>query len=55
MEESAGGPIDADDLWYPQNIEKQVQCLINSDSSVGLTYAWSVDIDENDLIKGPGM
>lgn len=45
-------PVDADDLWYPENLEKQVQSLLNSDSSVGLTYAWSLDIDENDLPSG---
>jgi glycosyltransferase involved in cell wall biosynthesis len=45
-------PIDADDLWYPENLKKQVQCLWNSDPSVGLTYAWSLDIDENDCPSG---
>lgn len=45
-------PIDADDLWYAENLEKQVQCLLNSDSSVGLTYAWSIDIDKNDFPSG---
>lgn len=45
-------PIDADDIWYPQKIEKQVQWLLNSDSSVGLVYAWSAFIDENDGIIG---
>jgi glycosyltransferase involved in cell wall biosynthesis len=42
-------PIDADDIWYPQNIEKQLQCLLQSNPSVGLSYAWSIDIDEDDL------
>ena len=45
-------PIDADDTWYPQNLEKQVQCLVEADPSVGLVYSWSVEIDENDLLKG---
>jgi glycosyltransferase involved in cell wall biosynthesis len=45
-------PIDADDLWCVDNLQKQVQCLLNSDPSVGLTYAWSVDIDENDIPRG---
>ena len=44
-------PIDADDLWYPENIVKQVQQM-QSDSSVGLVYSWSVDIDENDALLG---
>lgn len=55
IEKSRGefiAPIDADDIWYPQNLEKQVQCLLQSESSVGLVYAWSVDIDEEDLLTG---
>jgi glycosyltransferase involved in cell wall biosynthesis len=45
-------PIDADDIWYPQNIEKQVKCMLASPESVGLVYAWSVDIDEQDVPTG---
>ena len=55
IEKSTGefiAPIDADDLWYPQNIEKQVEAMINADSGVGLVYSWSVDIDEEDLLQG---
>ncbi|WP_198161131.1 glycosyltransferase family 2 protein [Anabaena sp. CA = ATCC 33047] len=45
-------PIDADDIWYSQKLEKQVQCLLNADDSVGLVYAWSAFIDEDDAIIG---
>lgn len=45
-------PIDADDIWYPQNLEKQVQCFHESDSTVGLVYAWSIVIDEDDTPIG---
>lgn len=45
-------PIDADDIWYPQNIEKQVQCMLEAGSSVGVVYAFSVIIDEHDLLTG---
>jgi glycosyltransferase involved in cell wall biosynthesis len=45
-------PIDADDIWYPQNLEKQVQCLLQAEPSVGLSYAWSVDINEDDVLTG---
>lgn len=45
-------PIDADDIWFPQNIEKQVQYMLQAGSSVGLVYAWSADIDEEDLLTG---
>jgi glycosyltransferase involved in cell wall biosynthesis len=45
-------PIDADDIWYAENIERQVQCMLRSDNSVGLVYSWSVDIDESDALLG---
>ncbi|BAT55521.1 glycosyl transferase family 2 [Nostoc sp. NIES-3756] len=45
-------PIDADDIWYPENLEKQVQCFLNSDNNVGLVYSWSIDIDEQGLPTG---
>ncbi|MEA5622018.1 glycosyltransferase family 2 protein [Nostoc sp. UHCC 0251] len=55
IEKSSGeyiAPIDADDIWYPQKLEKQVQYMLEGDQSLGLVYAWSVRIDENDLIFG---
>jgi glycosyltransferase involved in cell wall biosynthesis len=55
IEKSRGeyiAPIDADDIWYPQNLEKQVKCLTSSASSVGIVYSWSVDINEQDLLTG---
>ncbi len=45
-------PIDADDIWFPANIEKQVQCILSAGLEVGLVYSWSVDIDENDKLTG---
>jgi glycosyltransferase involved in cell wall biosynthesis len=57
IEKSRGefiAPIDADDIWYPQNLEKQVQCMLNTNSSVGLVYAWSAHIDEKGLPIGSG-
>jgi len=45
-------PIDADDLWYPENLEKQVQRMIQGGPGMGLVYSWSVDIDENDALMG---
>ncbi|MBD0267001.1 MAG: glycosyltransferase family 2 protein [Cyanobacteria bacterium Co-bin8] len=44
--------IDADDIWYSQNLEKQVALMLQSGSSVGLVYSWSVDIDEHDFPTG---
>lgn len=45
-------PIDADDIWYPENIEKQVNRAIAGGEKVGLVYSWSVDINENDEMIG---
>ena len=45
-------PIDADDIWYPENIQKQVQFMEQASKSVGLTYAWSAFIDERDRLTG---
>ncbi|CAG1769507.1 partial Glycosyltransferase GlyG, partial [uncultured bacterium] len=43
-------PVDADDIWYPQKIEKQVHCMLHAEPSTGLVYAWSVHIDERGLL-----
>ena len=55
IEKSRGeyiAPIDADDIWYPQNLEKQLECLIKSEPSVGVVYSWSLDINESGLLTG---
>ncbi|MBE9009337.1 glycosyltransferase family 2 protein [Pseudanabaenaceae cyanobacterium LEGE 13415] len=39
-------PIDADDIWYPEKLEKQVRCIEASDETVGLVYSWSVYLNE---------
>ena len=44
--------IDADDIWYPQKIEKQVHCMLHAEPGTGLVYAWSVLIDERGLLTG---
>jgi|SRR5581483_5703357 len=52
----AGGefiaPIDADDIWFPDAVQKLVHCLRSSDPSVGVAYGWSVTLDENSLLDG---
>ncbi|NJR48754.1 MAG: glycosyltransferase family 2 protein [Leptolyngbyaceae cyanobacterium CSU_1_3] len=45
-------PIDADDIWYPNYLEKQVCCLQSCSDAVGLVYAWSIDIDEQEQLTG---
>jgi glycosyltransferase involved in cell wall biosynthesis len=50
-------PLDADDLWKPQKIEKQVACIESgrqSGQSVGMVYCWSQTVDENGRILRPG-
>jgi glycosyltransferase involved in cell wall biosynthesis len=48
-------PLDSDDIWYPLKLEKQVECMLNSDSQVGIVSASYVFIDEDgDLMHGWG-
>ncbi|MEA5567048.1 glycosyltransferase family 2 protein [Anabaena sp. UHCC 0399] len=43
--------LDADDLWAPTKLEKQVHCLDNK-LTVGLVYTWTVLIDGQDNPTG---
>ncbi|MGC1309934.1 MAG: glycosyltransferase family A protein [Phormidesmis sp.] len=55
IEQSTGefiAPLDADDIWHPEYIEHLVRALHNTDESVGMAYAWSADIDEQDYLTG---
>src|SRR6516165_8701901 len=40
-------PLDADDLWFPEKLEKQVACLEQCGNETGLVYCWSTLIDQN--------
>ena len=42
--------MDADDLWHPEKIARQVGVMQASSPAAGLVYCWSIAIDENDLI-----
>lgn len=42
-------PMDADDLWHPEKITRQVAAIRRS-AEVGLVYCWAIDIDENDCV-----
>lgn len=50
----AGGefiaPIDADDLWHPEKIKKQMAVMRDRGDRVGLVYCWSRAIDEQDRV-----
>lgn len=39
-------PLDADDFWFPEKVEKQVSCMEQFGSETGLVYCWSRLIDE---------
>ena len=42
-------PLDADDIWHPTKIEKQLR-VIERRSSIGLVYTWYRIIDEADRV-----
>lgn len=43
-------PLDADDLWHPEKIARQVSRMLSSSPDVGVVYSWSVDIDDQSVI-----
>ncbi len=46
-------PLDADDLWHPEKLARQVARMQASSPQVGLVYCWAAEIDENDFIIPP--
>jgi glycosyltransferase involved in cell wall biosynthesis len=40
-------PLDADDIWHPERVSRQLRCLIDSPSDVGLVYSPWITIDES--------
>jgi glycosyltransferase involved in cell wall biosynthesis len=40
-------PLDADDFWFPEKLEKQVACLEQCDDKTGLVYCWSTLVDKH--------
>jgi glycosyltransferase involved in cell wall biosynthesis len=38
-------PLDADDFWYPEKLEKQVARIQQCGSETGLVYCWSTFLD----------
>ena len=45
-------PLDADDLWHPSKIERQVETALTSPEPPGLVYCWFHLIDEEDRVIG---
>jgi glycosyltransferase involved in cell wall biosynthesis len=45
-------PLDADDLWHPTKIERQLDAALNAAEVPGLVYCWFHLIDEQDRVIG---
>lgn len=45
-------PLDADDIWHKDNLQKKLQRFLVQDTSLGMVYSWSADIDERDHLTG---
>ncbi|PCD68177.1 glycosyltransferase family 2 protein [Rhizobium phaseoli] len=45
-------PVDADDIWHPEKIERQLQSLRKYPGAHGVAYNWYAAIDENGVIFG---
>lgn len=43
--------LDADDLWAPSKIERQLDVILNGGLQVGLVYTWWALIDEHNRIR----
>lgn len=46
-------PLDADDLWHPTKIEKQLDRFARSSSDTGVVYCYYANVDEDDRIILP--
>lgn len=47
------GPLDADDLWHPEKIERQVTRFQTAATDIGLVYSWSRIIDDRARVLAP--
>lgn len=47
-------PIDADDLWHPTKIEKQVAAALSAPERPGFVYCWHRLIDSDGRVTGSG-
>ena len=47
-------PLDADDLWDPRKLERQVQSLADAPASVALSYCWWRNVDSGGKILYDG-
>ena len=57
IEEARGdviAPVDADDLWRPSKIERQLRALTVGGPETGLVYCWSAVVDDRSRILSRG-
>jgi glycosyltransferase involved in cell wall biosynthesis len=47
-------PIDADDLWHPEKIARQLEVFRAGGPNIGLVYTWSVWVDEMGRVMSYG-
>jgi glycosyltransferase involved in cell wall biosynthesis len=55
IEEAKGeliAPLDADDVWHPEKLAKQVSCMAQGGPGVGLVYCWFTAIDQDGRFLG---
>jgi glycosyltransferase involved in cell wall biosynthesis len=45
-------PLDADDVWFPKKLEKQVACMEQYGDETSLVYCWSILVDKAGQFKG---
>jgi glycosyltransferase involved in cell wall biosynthesis len=45
-------PLDTDDIWFPEKLEKQVACMEQSGCETGLVYCWSTFVDDQGGVVG---
>lgn len=43
-------PLDADDLWHPEKLARQIARLERGGAGTGMVYCWSTDVDQSGLI-----
>jgi glycosyltransferase involved in cell wall biosynthesis len=46
-------PLDADDIWHPQKLQKQLAVMRAGTDRLGVVYCWSRGIDDNDRVILP--
>jgi glycosyltransferase involved in cell wall biosynthesis len=45
-------PLDADDIWFPEKLEKQVACMEQYGRETGLVYCWARRVNEDGESEG---